>query len=155
WVRIARGRQIVDERVEPDVHRLVRVTGERNAPGQPLPGHRNILEPVLEESHDFVAADLRLHAKLTRLDQLEDAVAVATQPEEVIALLRGDQLERRMLDAVAVRDLRGLLELLTTGAVEALVFPRKEVVRIPTCDRLEKRGNGGPMPGLRRPDPVV
>ncbi len=151
----SRGRQIVDQRVEPDVHRLLAVAGEGNAPRQALPRNRHVLEPVLEQPHDFVAPDRRLDAKLARRYQREQPLAVGAQPEEVVALLGRDELQRRVLDAMAVRDLRRRLELLAAGAVQPLVIGDVEIGGAQPLDALEQRDDAAHVPGLGRADPVV
>ena len=97
---------------------------------EPLPRDRDVLQPVLEQPDDLVAADGGLDPELARADQLEQLVAVAAQPEEVVALLRRHQLERRMLDAVAVDDLRRLLELLAARRSRAPRTRHVEVVGV-------------------------
>ena len=154
-VGISRRGEVVDERVEPDVDGLIGVAGERNAPGQPLARDGNVLQAILEQTDDLVAPDRRLHAKLARADEVEEPVAIAAQPEEVVALLRRDQLECRVLDAAAVHDLCRLLELLAAGAIESFVLADEEVVRAATAIAFSNAVTVAPMPRLRRPDPVV
>jgi hypothetical protein len=113
--------QIIDQRVEPDVHRLLGIPGEGNPPRQSLAGNGDVLQAVLEQAHDLVATDRGLHAKLVGRDELQQALAVGAEPEEVIAFPRRNQLECGVLDAAAVLDLRRLLELLASGAVEPFV----------------------------------
>src|SRR5256886_17299016 len=48
--REAGGREVVDERVEPDVYGLLRVAGERDAPRLALPRDRNVLQAGLEQA---------------------------------------------------------------------------------------------------------
>jgi hypothetical protein len=95
---------------------------------------REILEPVLEQAYDLIAPNGRLDPELARRDPLQQRVAIAAQAEEVVSLLGGHQLECRVLDAAPVHDLGGLLELLAAGAVEALVVPDVEVVRVVALD---------------------
>src|SRR6266576_6661012 len=148
-------REIVDQRVEPDVHRLLRVAGEGNAPRLTLARDRDVLEPRLEQPHDLVAPDLGLHREGAGADALEHGVAIPAQPEEVIPLFGPNQLERRMLDAVAILDLALGLELLASGAVQPLVFSLEEIVRVPLPDALQQRRNGPHMARLGGADPVV
>src|SRR5438034_498280 len=73
----------------------------------------------------------------------------------MVALLRGHQLERGMLDAAAVHDLRALLELLAAGAVEALVVRHEQVVGAPLLDALEQRHHSADVARLGRTDAIV
>src|SRR5206468_1447640 len=77
---------------------------------------------------DLVAPDLRLDAELTGRDELQEPLPVRAEPEKVIALFRGNQLERRMLDAVSVHDLGRLLELLAPGAIQPLIVRDVQIV---------------------------
>src|SRR6185436_20619396 len=70
------GREIIDDRVEPDVDRLLRVAGEGNAPRLPLPRDRDVLESRLEEAQHFVAADCRLDAEGAARDAFQHRIAV-------------------------------------------------------------------------------
>src|SRR4029077_6379018 len=120
-------REVIDQRVEPDVHGLLRVPGKRDAPRLPLPRNRAVLESGLEQPLVLVAADLGLDAERAGPDALEHRVAVRAQPEEVIALLGRDQREGGGLDAVAVDDLRLGLELLAARAVQPGVLRFEQV----------------------------
>src|ERR1051325_10388163 len=88
-------------------------------------------------------------------DALEHRVAVGAQPKEVIALTRRDQLERGVLHAVPVHDLRPGLEFLAPGAVEPLVLGFEQILRTALPDALEQGGDRAGVPRLRGPDPVV
>src|SRR6185503_2189004 len=127
----------VDQRVEPDVHRLLRITGEGNPPGEPDPRDGNILESVLEEPHHLVAADFRFDLERPGPDALEHVVPVRAQPEKMISLPGANQLQGGMLDAMPIDDLGFLLELLAAGAVEALVFGDVEMIGIALLDPFE------------------
>ena len=152
----AGGGEVVDERVEPDVHRLVAVAGEGNAPARA--GAATPRCPAVRP-----AAGARSRCAGSRAppgssptgDPLQQRVPVAAQPEEVVALLGPHQLERRMLDAVAVLDLRRLLELLAAGAIQALVVTHVEIVGIPLLDPSEQLGHRLAVARLGGPDPVV
>src|SRR3989449_2748167 len=138
-VREAGGREVVDQGVEPDVHRLLRVAGEGNAPGLPLPRDGDVLESVLQQPHDLVAADRRLDAEGAGPDALKHRVTVGAQPEEMVPLLGRHEVEGGVLDAVAVPDLRFLLELLAAGAVESLVLRYEEIVGTALPDAVQQR----------------
>src|SRR5207245_9182719 len=90
-----------------------------------------------------------------RGDAGAQCVAVPAQAEEMIPLRRGDPVERGVLDAVAVDDLRAGLELLAAGAVQALVFRLEQVVGVAGTDAPEQRGDGPGVPRLSSADPVV
>ena len=59
----------------------------------------------------------------------------------MIALARPYQLECRVLDAVAVDDLRLLLELLAADAVPAIVLGHEEIVGVSPLNAREQRGH--------------
>src|SRR5205823_9004355 len=88
------GGQIVDQGVEPYVHGLLWTAGEGNAPGLALPRDRDVLQPGLEQSHYFVAADLGLDRERAGADALEHRVAVRAQPEAALAPPRRGQSDR-------------------------------------------------------------
>ncbi len=73
----------------------------------------------------------------------------------MIPLFGVNQLECGMLDAPAVRDLGGLLELLTAGAVQPFVIGLVQIVRPLLLDALEQRDDAAHVTGLGRPDPIV
>ena len=99
--------------------------------------------------------DRGLDGQLAGRDQREHAVAVRAQPKEVVPLFGRDQRQGRVLDAVAVHDLRALLELLAPGAVQTFVVGHEEVVGAALLDALEQRDHALHVPRFRRPDPVV
>src|SRR5207302_6395346 len=65
-------------------------------------------------------------------------IAVRAQPKKVITLARRDQLERGMLHAMAVHDLRPGLEFLAPGAVQPLVLGFEQVLGTALPDALER-----------------
>ena len=151
----ARSREIVDERIEPHVHRLLLVIGEGDAPRQPHPRDRNVLEAALEETQHFVAADRRIDGELAAGDERQHAVAVGAEPEEMVALLGRHQLERRMLDAMAVHDLRAGLELLAPRAVQPLIVGDEQVVGTALLNAPQQRRDPAHVARLGRADPIV
>ncbi len=151
----SRGRQIIDQRVEPDVHRLLGVAGERDAPGEPLARDGNVLQARLEQAQHFVAPDLGLDRERARPNALEHRVAVGAQAEEVIALLGRDQLQRRMLDAMPVHDLRAGLKLLAASAVQTLVLGLEQVLGVVLLDALQQSGDAADVTRLGGANPVV
>src|SRR5207249_10636679 len=137
--RESRGRELSDHAGKPDVPGMRRVGRTRRAARLPLPRDGDVLEPGTEQPPHFVATDLGLDGERARADAVEHGVAVPAEAEEVIPLLRGDQVERGVLDAVAVDDLRAGLELLAAGAVQALVFRLEQVVGLAGTDAPEQR----------------
>src|SRR5437867_5236145 len=95
------------------------------------------------------------YTTLFRSDQLQQSLAVGAGPEKVIALFGVNELERGVLDAMPVHDLRRLLELFTPGAVQPLVVGHVQVVGTPLLNALEQRDDAAHVARLRRPDPVV
>src|SRR5882762_1164752 len=151
----SRGGQIIDQGVEPDIDRLVRIAGEGNAPRQSLAGDRDVLQPVFNQAHHLVAPDLRLDAELAGRDELEEPLAVRAEAEKVIALFGGDEVERGMLDAMPVRDLGRLLELLAAGAIQSLIVRDVQIFGPLLLDALQQRDDAAHVARLRRADPVV
>jgi hypothetical protein len=84
----ADGRQVVRERVEPDVDGVRLVARPGDAPRQARARHGDVLQPALEDAPDLVAPALRLDELGALLQQLEQPVLVARQPEEPVLLLR-------------------------------------------------------------------
>ena len=67
-VRKAAGGDVVVQRVQPDIHHVVRRTRHRDAPGERGPADRQIAQPAAHEAHDLVAAaggqdEVRLHLR--------------------------------------------------------------------------------------------
>src|SRR4029077_13993637 len=150
----AGGREIVDQRVEPDVDRLLGIAGEGDPPGKPLARDRDVLEAGLEQSHDLVPPDRRLDGQGAGPDQAQNLVAVTAQAEEVVLLPGAHELEMWMLPAVPIDDLRLLLELLTAGAIEPFVFSDEDVAWIPLADALDQRDRRAVVAWLRCEHPL-
>src|SRR2546421_3277999 len=73
----------------------------------------------------------------------------------MIPFFGGDEVERRMLDTVTIRDLGGLLELLAAGAVQPLIVRDVQVIGAPLLDALEQRNDAADVARLRRTAPIV
>src|SRR5207302_7256819 len=113
-----------------------------------------VLQPGLEQPYHLVAADLGLDLERAGPDTLEQRVAVGAQPEEVIALPRRDQLERGVLHAVPINDLRPGLEFLAAGTVEPLVLGFEQILRTPLPNAPEQGGHRAGVPRLGGANPV-
>src|SRR5262245_11968120 len=125
----AERRDVVGERVEPDVDHLRRISRHLDAPAlRTFPRARNadVVEPGLDEGQHFVPPVLGLDAQPTSLDQVEELVLIARQAEEPVAL--DDQLRRLVvLRAKAVMQVAGMDERLAARAVEPLVVALVEI----------------------------
>ncbi len=53
-VRVAGAGQVIGQRVDPDIHDVLRVVRHRNAPGEGGPADRKIVQPAADEAHDLV-----------------------------------------------------------------------------------------------------
>src|SRR5262249_10483034 len=115
---VADGRRVVQERVEPDIDRLLGVEGDGDAPGEPLAADRDVLKPGAHEVDDLVPAALRLDEVGVRLVVREASVAERGEPEEVVLLLHALERLVRVVRAAAVDQLLLRLERLATGAIE-------------------------------------
>src|SRR5256885_11706955 len=113
------------------------------------------MEPVVGEPDALVAPGRRLPAPRSARNQREQALPVCAESKEVIALFRADQVERRMLDAMAVDDLGRLLELFTARAIQTLVIGDVQVVWALLLDALQQGDDAAHVARRGRPDPVV
>ena len=122
-------RDVVRERVEPDVDHLRRIARHRDAPAAGAlagAGHADVVEPAAQHGEHLVAAGLGLDAQRAGRDRGLERLAVAREAEEPVAL--DDVLQRRgVLGAAAVDQLVGAEERLAAGAVAALVVALVEV----------------------------
>src|SRR5215207_9077284 len=148
-------REIVDQRIEPDVDGLFGIAGEGNAPWLPQPRNRDVLEATLEQPQHFIAPDRGLDAQVAAVDKLEELVGVSAQIKKVISLSRWNQFQSRMLDTAAIDDLAVLLELLATSAVQPLVFGHIQIGGVALLYAAQQLRNGAEVAWLRRPDPVI
>ena len=122
-------RGVVDERVDPDVDRLVGIPRQRHAPVDGLARDRDVAQPALDVRAHLVEPRLRQHERRIRRVALEQALGVVREPEERVALLR----ERRhgaVLGAAAVDQVVLAVERLAGGAVEARVRALVEVAAL-------------------------
>ena len=127
---VADGGDVVQQGVEPDVDRLLGVERDGDAPGEPLPADRDVLEARLDEADDLVPPALGLDEVGVGLVVGEQAVGEGGEAEEVILLLDPPELAVRVVRAPAVDDLLLGLERLAAVAVEAGVRLLVDVARV-------------------------
>ena len=144
--------EVVLQRVHPHVHHVGLVPGDRDAPAERRPRHRQVLQAGPHEGEDLVAAALRRHEVRLRLVELDQPVPVGGEPEEVVVLLQhhhGALVDR----AEAVDDLGGLVEALAGHAVRPLVLAEIDVALV--GELLRQPLHRADMALLRRADEVV
>ena len=170
-VREAGARDVVDQRVEPDVDhaclgvpravlplRRLAVLGERkrDAPMEGFAADRDVVEALAQEREHLILAVLGLDPVRVRLEMREQPVPVGRQPEEPVPL--GQPLE---LDVRVVRAAHPVRRLVQVGrrlealvrAVPALVLAEVDVtVRIRAADHLLR---GAAVVGIGRPDEPI
>ena len=98
-VRIADARNVVGQRVDPDIHHVLRIAGHLDAPVEGGARDREILEAALDEAHHLVAAGVRADKVRLLLVELQELVLIGGELEEVAGLL--DPLDRRALRSAA------------------------------------------------------
>ena len=153
-VGVARGGDVVRERVEPDVADVLRVPGQRDAPVERRPADREVLEAAADRRQDLVPPGLGLDRFGVRLVVLEEALGVGGEAEEVVLL--DHPLDRALVDrAEAVDELLLGVVGLARHAVEPLVGPQVDVVPTVVVDGVQELLNRGRVPRLGRPDVVV
>src|SRR6185436_20920741 len=103
------GSQIIGERLEPDVGRLIFAAAafarEGNSPGKTATARGNVLETRVEQRQDLVASRLRLQKLFVRLQQLPDTLGVGAESEKPVLFLDPFQRPCRMQNALAIDDL--------------------------------------------------
>ena len=93
---VADGREIVDERVVPDIEDVLLVPGDRHAPVDGGPGDGDVPEPPLDEAEGLVALGLGHHRVGLASYQSMSGCSKALEPEEVVLLL--EVLHRHPVD---------------------------------------------------------
>ena len=85
----AQRRDVVDERVEPDIGHKIAVKGQLDAPGQTRlgPGNAQVAQVFLEHGQDLVAVTLRLDEVRIGLDMLAQGLQILAHAEEIVLLL--------------------------------------------------------------------
>ena len=88
-VGVAESREVVDQRVEPDVGDVLVVEGQRDAPREPRlrPADGEVLERLAQEAQHLVAVALGLDEARVVLEVLDQPVLVLRHLEEVVLLL--------------------------------------------------------------------
>src|SRR5215204_6115175 len=95
---VSEGRYVVRKRVEPDVHYVSFIIGNREAPGHRRlqTTDRQILQSSFDECNYFVASCIGTDLQWIGLNDLEQLVAVIGQPEKIA--LFGDLVEGPFVD---------------------------------------------------------
>ncbi len=151
-VQIAGRRDIVGQRVEPDVNDMLTVEGNRNSPVERGPGHAEIFEALLDEVDHLVAAGNRLNELWVVLDVLQQAVLIFGHTEEITFLLHHFH-RSSAIRTVAVRQLALQPESFTGGAIPAFIGG---FINIPLIVYFLKNClNYFVMAFFRRPDKIV
>src|SRR5699024_8264055 len=119
-VVIPQRRDIVRERVDPDIDRVFGVKRHRDAPGYARAGDAGVLQALLDEGDHLVAAGGRLDEIGVILIVLQQPVGVLAGPEEVGVLL-GFIDRAAAVGAAAVLELGLGPEALARLAVHAFV----------------------------------
>ena len=91
--------------IKPDVDDVLVLTGHGNAPGNRCTGDRKVLEPLLNESDDFVAAGFGLYKIGLLLIKLEQLVPELRELEKIVLfgdLLKGAAAQRARLTGLAI-----------------------------------------------------
>ena len=79
-------RQVIGERVEPDVRDVCRIPRQRDAPGETGATDAEIAEARANDADDLVAPERGQDRVRMRLVPLEQTVLISTQEEEVVLL---------------------------------------------------------------------
>ena len=152
-VKEADWRQVVRQRVEPDVDDVLRVDGHRDAPVKRRARDAEVFEALLDEVDHLVAARCRLDEIRMLLDVLEHAVCILAHLEEI-------RFFRDFLHGtVTVRAAAVLIELMlrpvafARRAVEALVRALVDVAL--GVDAAEDLLHDALMALLRRADEII
>jgi hypothetical protein len=151
-VAVADGRDVVDERIEPDVHDVFGIERQRDAPGEGRPGHREVLQPARDEAHDLVAPRLWLDELRVRFVVLEQAILIGREAEEPVVL--ADELHvAPTAGALSIRQLLLGVERLVGDAVPAFVVALVEVAAV--LEHLQEGLRSADVAILCGPDEVV
>ena len=119
--RVRERREVVDERVDPDVDDLLVVPRHGDAPGDAGAADADVLEPLLDERQRLVVARPGLHEAGGRAEELGQPVLVLAEQEVVVLLLQPDRLDAVVRTEAVGREVALVPEGLAGGAVEAAV----------------------------------
>ena len=93
WIRfaaraftVADAGHVAGERVVPDVENVLGIAGPGDAPFDGFAADRDVFEAAFHEAADFVEAEIRLNEIRLGAIQLEQAILIARQLEEIIFL---------------------------------------------------------------------
>ena len=148
--------QVIGQRVDPDIHHMPGVAGDRDTPVERRPADRKIVEPALDESHDLVAIFLRRHEIWVGLVILEQPVAIGREPEEIAFLLdpARRRARRRQLGPLGAGRQFALLEIgFVAHRIPTRIFAEVDVAV--GGHALPDRLTGATVARLRRPHDVV
>src|ERR1700675_4864732 len=120
---VAKGRDVVRQRIKPDVDDLVGITRDRDPPASRASlrsREAEVRQAARDERLNFMVTRLRDHAQRPRREQLGELIRIAGEPEEVVLLFNDFGLD--LVFAAAPADpLIGRIEALTAETVEAAV----------------------------------
>ena len=131
-VGVARCADVVCQRVEPHVDDLLRVAGYWYSPTARTLGaarYGQVGQRIGEKRQDLVFPVRGADAQPVGLDQLDQLILIAAEPEEVVGFrhpLRRSQVFR----ADAVGELRRRIELFAANAIQSLIPRRVDVARV-------------------------
>jgi len=144
---------VVREGVEPHVHHVRRVLGNRDAPLERGARDAQVVEAGFDEADDLVHARLRSHEVGVALVELEEPVLELRETEEVAGLL--DELDGLLVRGADVARLELFLGVvgLAADAVPALIVAEEQVAVV--THHAPQALHLGLVPGLGGADEVV
>src|SRR5262249_3075087 len=144
---VSEHREVVRQRVEPDVHDVFRIVGNGNAPLKRRPADAEILQAALDEGSDLFEASLRLEKIRMLRVEIEERLLILRQAEVIALFLQALDLAAAGRTS-AVDQLRFWNEDLIDRAVPAFVIALVKV-SIP-CDLPPDLLGRTNVPRLRR-----
>ena len=146
-------RDVVHERVVPDVEDVSRIPGDGYAPVDRGPRDRDVLQPALQDPERLVAAGLGVDRARVLVVPLEELVGEAAQREEPVVL--GEPFDGRLMHRAPLALEQVVLGVvrLATDAVPTLVLTLVEVAVVE--DGLHEPLDRAVMTLLGRADEVV
>src|SRR6185503_1915684 len=133
---------VIDQGIEPDVHRVARFVRERDPPREVAPRDADVAQAAIEPAEDLVAPDLgNAELRIVPIKILQ-LLLVLAEPEEVVLLVQAlDRVRVRGVDraaharavvpSVLVDEVGFLVEGFAAPAVQAFVLGEIDVV---ICD---------------------
>ncbi len=149
---VGRHREVVDQRVVPDVEDVGVVPRNGHAPPEGRTGDGDVVEAAADEPQGLVALCVRTDEVGMALVVVEQWLFERTQAEEVVVLLHLDD-RAAVHGAFAVDELVCGVVVLTRHAIEARV--RAELDEAVVVDPLEELLDHGVVPRLGRANEVV